>query len=160
MVVNRRSFLRVTSLAGGGVLLGLYIKPPKASAQFGPAAPPVPNNYIKIDPDGTVTIMAKDPEIGQGVKTMLPMMIAEELDADWSKVRVEQADLNDGLYGNQGAGGSTATQNNYLPMRRIGGACRQMLVATAAQHWNVPESECTTALSRVLHAASNRSLSY
>ena len=87
MVVNRRSFLRVTSLAGGGVLLGLVAKPPKASAQFGPAAPQVPNNYIKIDPDGTVTIMAKDPEVGQGVKTMLPMLIAEELDVDWKMVK-------------------------------------------------------------------------
>ena len=80
MVVNRRSFLRVTSLTGGGLLLGLAIKP-KASAQFGPGPAQVPNNFIKIDADGTITIMAKDPEVGQGVKTMLPMLIG------WGRTR-------------------------------------------------------------------------
>src|SRR5579863_4153900 len=128
MVVNRRSFLRMTSLAGGGVLLGLYIKPPKAEAQFGPAAPQVPNNFIKIDPDGTVTIMAKDPEVGQGVKTMLPMLIAEELDADWKMVKIEQTDFDDTKYALQFAGGSLATPFNWDPMRRVGAAGRQLLV--------------------------------
>ena len=85
MVVNRRSFLRVSSLTGGGLLLGLATKPQKASAQFGPGPAQVPNNFIKIEPDGTVTIMAKDPEVGQGIKTMLPMLIAEELDVDWNR---------------------------------------------------------------------------
>jgi len=160
MVVNRRSFLRVTSLAGGGVLLGLYIKPPKASAQFGPAAPPVPNNYIKIDPDGTVTIMAKDPEVGQGVKTMLPMLIAEELDADWKKVKIEQTDFDDTKYAAQFAGGSLATPFNWDPMRRVGAAGRQLLVSAAAKTWGVPEAECSTAAGRVLHAGSKRSVGY
>jgi isoquinoline 1-oxidoreductase subunit beta len=150
MVVNRRSFLRVTSLAGGGVLLGLYIKPPKASAQFGPTAPPVPNNYIKIAPDGTITIMAKDPEVGQGVKTMLPMLIAEELDADWKSVKIEQTDFDDTKYAAQFAGGSLATPFNWDPMRRV----------AAANTWGVPEAECSTAAGRVLHAGSNRSLGY
>ena len=127
MVVNRRSFLRVTSLAGGGVLLGLYMKPEKASAQFGPSAPPVPNNYIKIDPDGEITIMAKDPEVGQGVKTMLPMLIAEELDADWKRVKIEQTDFDDTKYAGQFAGGSLATPFNWDPMRRVGAAGREML---------------------------------
>jgi isoquinoline 1-oxidoreductase subunit beta len=160
MVVNRRSFLRVTSLAGGGVLLGLYIKPPKASAQFGPAAPPVPNNYIRIDPDGTVTIMAKDPEVGQGVKTMLPMLIAEELDADWKRVKIEQADFDDSKYAAQFAGGSLATPFNWDPMRRVGAAGRQLLVSAAAKNWGVPEAECSTAAGRVLHTGSNRSVGY
>jgi isoquinoline 1-oxidoreductase subunit beta len=160
MVVNRRSFLRVTSLAGGGVLLGLYIKPPKASAQFGPTAPPVPNNYIKIAPDGTITIMAKDPEVGQGVKTMLPMLIAEELDADWKSVKIEQTDFDDTKYAAQFAGGSLATPFNWDPMRRVGAAGRQLLVSAAANTWGVPEAECSTAAGRVLHAGSNRSLGY
>jgi isoquinoline 1-oxidoreductase beta subunit len=160
MVVNRRSFLRVSSLAGGGVLLGLYIKPPKASAQFGPAAPPLPNNYIKIAPDGTVTIMAKDPEVGQGVKTMLPMLIAEELDADWKRVKIEQTDFDDAKYAAQFAGGSLATPFNWDPMRRVGAAGRQLLVSAAAQTWGVPEAECSTASGRVLHAGSKRSLGY
>ncbi len=160
MVVNRRSFLRVTSLAGGGVLLGIAFKPQKASAQFGPAAPPVPNNYIKIDPDGTVTIMAKDPEVGQGVKTMLPMLIAEELDADWKRVKIEQTDFDDTKYAAQFAGGSLATPFNWDPMRRVGAAGRQLLVSAAAKNWGVPEAECSTAAGRVLHTGSNRSVGY
>ena len=160
MVVNRRSFLRVTSLAGGGVLLGLYIKPPKASAQFGPGPAQVPNNFIKIDPDGTVTIMAKDPEVGQGVKTMLPMLIAEELDADWKRVKIEQTDFDDTKYAAQFAGGSLATPFNWDPMRRVGAAGRQLLVSAAAKSWGVPEAECSTAAGRVLHSGSNRSVGY
>jgi isoquinoline 1-oxidoreductase beta subunit len=160
MLVNRRSFLRVSSLAGGGVLLGLYIKPPKASAQFGPSAPPVPNNYIKIAPDGTITIMAKDPEVGQGVKTMLPMLIAEELDADWKMVKIEQTDFDDTKYAAQFAGGSLATPFNWDPMRRVGAAGRQLLVSAAAHTWGVPDAECSTAAGRVLHAGSKRSVGY
>ena len=91
---------------------------------------------------------------------MLPMMIAEELDADWSKVRVEQADLDESKYGGQSDGGSTSTQNNYLPMRRIGAGCRQMLISVAAKRWGVAEAECTTGPSRVLHAKSGRSAGY
>jgi isoquinoline 1-oxidoreductase subunit beta len=160
MVVNRRSFLRVTSLAGGGALLSLYIKPPKASAQFGPSAPPVPSNYIKIAPDGTITIMAKDPEVGQGVKTMLPMLIAEELDADWKKVKIEQTDFDDTKYAAQFAGGSLATPFNWDPMRRVGAAGRAMLVSAAADTWKVPAAECSTAAGRVLHKGSGKSLGY
>lgn len=160
MVLNRRSFLRVSSLAGGGMLIGLYIKPPEAEAQFGPSAPPAPNNYIKIHPDGTITIMAKDPEVGQGVKTMLPMLIAEELDADWKMVKIEQTDFDDTKYAAQFAGGSLATPFNWDPMRRVGAAGRHLLVAAAAQTWGVPETECSTAAGRVLHTGSKRSISY
>jgi isoquinoline 1-oxidoreductase subunit beta len=159
MVVNRRSFLRVTALASGGVMLGLAIKP-KASAQFGPGAPAVPNNFIRIDPDGTVTIMAKDPEVGQGVKTMLPMLIAEELDADWKTVKIEQTDFDDTKYAMQFAGGSLATPFNWDPMRRVGAAGRQLLISAAAQTWKVPEAECSTSAGRVHHAGSNRSVGY
>src|ERR1700689_4633281 len=160
MVVNRRSFLRVTSLTGGGVLLGISFKPQKASAQFGPAAPPVPNNYIKIDPDGTVTIMAKDPEVGQGVKTMLPMLIAEELDVDWKSVKIEQTDFDDTKYAAQFAGGSLATPFNWDPMRRVGAAGRQLLVSAAAKTGGVPEAECSTAAGRGVHTGSNKSVGY
>src|SRR5690242_8575048 len=94
MSMDRRSFLKVTSAAGGGLLLSLYFKPEaRGQAQQQPAAPLKPEAFIKIAADGSVTIMAKNPEVGQGVKTHLPMIIADELDVDWSQVKIEQADL-------------------------------------------------------------------
>ena len=161
--VDRRSFLRVTALVGGGIALGSYMRAFDAVEAFaGTTGSPefVPNAFIRMTPDGIVTIVAKNPEIGQGVKTMLPMLIAEELDVDWKNVRVEQASLDTVKFTGQGAGGSTATPNNWLPMRRVGAAARAMLVTAAAQTWGVPESECETASATVKHRGSNRSLSY
>jgi isoquinoline 1-oxidoreductase beta subunit len=160
--MQRRSFLRITALAGGGVALGLATKQELAAQGRGgaPQAPPNPNNYIKVAADGTVTITAKNPEVGQGVKVMLPMLIAEELDVDWSAVRIQQADFDDTKYAGQSAGGSTATPNNWTPMRQVGAAGRALFVTAAAQTWSVPEAECTTASGRVLHASSNRSVGY
>ncbi len=159
MSLNRRSFLQMSALTGGGLALGFYNFP--IGVAQGPAkAQLLPSAFINIASDGTITLMAKCPEIGQGVKTMLPMMIAEELDADWSKVRVAQADLDESRYGGQSDGGSTTTQNNYLPMRRIGAACRQMLISVAAKRWGVAEAECTTDPGRVLHVGSKRSFGY
>jgi isoquinoline 1-oxidoreductase beta subunit len=158
--ISRRSFLKVTALAGGGMVVALYFKPERLHAQFGTDPPPVPNAYFRIDPDGTVTIVAKDPEVGQGVKTMLPMLIAEELDADWRTVRIEQADFDDKKYFGQFAGGSMATPTNWLPMRQVGAAGRAMLMAAAAQSWGVPVGEVSTDAGRVLHRSSNRSAGY
>jgi isoquinoline 1-oxidoreductase beta subunit len=165
--VSRRQFLRASAIVGGGVLLASYLEPfagtEALAAPFGPgpgAADFVPNAYIRIAPDGIVTIMAKNPEIGQGVKTMLPMLIADELDVDWKDVRIEQASLDTTKYLSQFAGGSTATPTNWLPMRRVGAAARAMLVAAAAQTWGVPESECETASGVVHHRASGRRVRY
>ena len=161
--VDRRSFLRVTAIAGGGILLGSYLKvlePAEALAETGAAGEFAPNAYIRMTPDGIVTIIAKNPELGQGVKTMLPMIIADELDVDWKNVRIEQAPLDTTKYQAQSAGGSTATPVNWLPMRRVGAAGRAMLVTAAAQTLGVPESELTTDAGVVKHAKSNRSVAY
>src|ERR1700676_2047036 len=151
--VNRRSFLlRASALAGGGMLVGLYVDPKKALAQGRGGPPPLPfapNAYVKIAPDGTVTIMAKNPEVGQGIKTMLPMLIAEELDVDWKDVKIEQTDFNDRVYAGQIAGGSTATPTNWTPMRQVGAGARAMLIAAAADTWKVPASSLTTASGKV-----------
>jgi isoquinoline 1-oxidoreductase beta subunit len=158
--IGRRSFLKVTALAGGGMLVSLYWKAEPASAQFGPNPAPMPAAHFRIDPDGTVTIMAKCPEVGQGVKTMLPMLIAEELDVDWKNVKIEQADFDDKKYAGQFAGGSLATPMNWMPMRQVGAAGRAMLVSAAAQNWNLAASELTTEAGRVVQRGSNRSASY
>jgi isoquinoline 1-oxidoreductase beta subunit len=147
--MDRRSFLKaslqVSAVAGGGVLLGLSFEP-KASAQArggAPQTPPDPHNYIKVGADGVITIVAKNPEVGQGVKNMLPMLIAEELDVDWKSIHVVQADFDASKYAAQGAGGSTATPINWNPMRQVGAAGRAMFVAAAAQTWGVSASDCS-----------------
>lgn len=158
---NRRSFLKTTALAGGGLILSYYLEPiGKAFAQpIGKAPYLLPASFIRIARDGTITIMAKNPEIGQGINTSLPMIIADELDADWKDVKVEQADY-DAKYGPQFTGGSDATPLNWDPLRKVGSAGRYLLVAAAAKAWGVPMNECTTIPSKVEHHKTKRSLSY
>ena len=158
--INRRAFLQVTALAGGGFMLGLYPKASAALAQGPPRmAPLVPSDFISIAPNGIVTLTAKNTEIGQNVLNTLPMLIAEELDVDWKDVKIVRADA-DNKYGPQFTGGSSATPMNWEPMRQVGAAGRQMLIAAAAQTWGVAATECSTASGRVHHKASNRSLGY
>ncbi|MGE3692318.1 MAG: molybdopterin cofactor-binding domain-containing protein [Novosphingobium sp.] len=156
-VLNRRSFLSVTALAGGGMAIELTL-PGAARAQQ--AGGGVLSVWVEIASDNSIVITGHNPEIGQGVKTSLPMMIAEELDCDWAQVRVRQADYNTARYGMQVAGGSFATPRHWLPLRRAGAAARQMLLQAAAVKGGVPAGELTTAKGVVLHRASNRQWTY
>jgi isoquinoline 1-oxidoreductase beta subunit len=158
--MNRRSFLQVSAIAGGGVMLALHIDPVELLAQGPPPGGFDPLAFVKISADGTVTIMNKNPEIGQGVKNMLPTIIADELDVDWSSVKIEQAAVDASKFGAQFAGGSLSTPMNWDPLRQVGAACRQMILAAAAQRWSVPAGELTTRSGRVTHSASNRSAGY
>ena len=160
MRIDRRSFLQLSALAGGGLALSLYRSPLALGQRIGSEVELTPQTFIHIAADGAVTIMARASESGQGMRNMLPMLIAEELDVDWKDVRVQQAELNEKIYGPQFSGGSANTPMGWEPMRRVGAAGRQLLITAAAQTWGVPEAECTTQSGRVLHAASGRSLSY
>jgi len=159
ILVDRRTFLRVTALAGGGILFGAVPDLGADSPLVG-AMPFSPSPFIRITPDGLVTIMAKNPEVGQGVKTMLPMLIAEELEVPWGEIRIEQAQSDPSLYGVQSAGGSRSTPTNWDPLRRVGAAGRELLIRAAAESWGVPAGECYAASARVHHRPTGRSLGY
>ncbi len=160
--VSRRSFLKLTGIAGGGLVLAFHVGDASIAFANNGAAPKgfMPNAFLRIAPDGTIIIYSKGPEIGQGIKTAFPMIIAEELDADWNRVRAEQAAINPAVFGRQSAGGSRSIPMAWDQLRRAGATGRAMLVAAAAKQWNVPESEITTANSVVMHKASGQSLSY
>ena len=154
---SRRDLLKTGALAGGLVLS--FNVAGKAGAAA-PAADAKLNAYVSLTPDNKVTIVSKNPEIGQGIKTSLPMIIAEEFDVDWASVTTKQADGDPATYGRQFAGGSMATPLHWDELRRVGAAGRAMVVAAAAQTWNVPAAECTTALGVVYHKASGRKATY
>jgi len=160
--VNRRSFLKLAGLAGGGFVLAFYMGDAAVASAAGSDAAKTfaPNAFLRISPDGAVVIYSKGPEIGQGIKTAFPMIVAEELDADWSRVQVEQAAINPAVYGRQSAGGSRSIPTAWEQLRRAGAVARTMLVSAAARQWNVAPSEITTANSVATHKASGRSLDY
>jgi isoquinoline 1-oxidoreductase beta subunit len=159
--VNRRDFLKLTGLAGGGLALAFYIKTGgKSFAADGLAKGEFsPNAFIRIAPSGAVTIVSKQPEMGQGVKTSLPMIIAEQLEVNWKDITIEQGDFDDKKYGAQSAGGSNSTPNNYDNFHLLGATARTMLVQAAAQTWGVPVTECRAENATVVHT-SGKSLKY
>ncbi|MBI1954921.1 MAG: xanthine dehydrogenase family protein molybdopterin-binding subunit [Acidobacteria bacterium] len=166
-ILNRRTFLKTSAAGGGGLVLGLYLpsflgmdkKAAAATALF------EPNVWLKIGTDDSITIITSQLEMGQGVMTAMPMLVAEELDVDWNKVRTEWAPA-DRAYGNPQMGGgqvtagSRSTRGYWKPLREAGAAGRAMLVTAAAQTWGVPEDSCSTAKGEVIHQASGRRLRY
>lgn len=158
--VTRRTFLKLTGLVGGGLVLAFHVG--EQGTAFANARPKdfAPNAFLRISPQGTITLYSKAPEIGQGIKTAFPMIIAEELDADWAHVKVEQAAINPAVYGRQSAGGSRSIPASWDQLRRAGAVGRAMLVSAAARQWQVNEAELTTENSVVYHKASNRKATY
>ena len=162
-IFSRRGFIKVASGAAGGLVLGLSMGAP-GEAQAQSAGPPprpfAPGAFVRIAPDGKITLISKNPEIGQGIKTGFGVILAEELDAKWSDVTVEQAEVNRAVYGTQMAGGSMSIPRAWDELRYAGAGARAMLVAAAATQWGVPASDLTTSDSTVIHAASGRTASY
>lgn len=161
---NRRSFLKISSLGTGGLVLGFSWLASCVSASE--KALQIPdewfeiNGFLKIGENGVVTIMAPNPEFGQGVKTSLPMIVAEELDVDWSNVIVEQAPFNNQIFSRQFAGGSQAILQGWPGLRMAGASARQMLKAAAAKTWNVSVDEISTKAGILYHKSSNKEAGY
>ncbi len=158
--VSRREFLLASGAVGGGLLLTASIPFPGRAAMAAEASEHQVTIYARIAPSGQVTILAPNPEVGQGTKTALPMIFAEELGVAWTDVVIEMADYEGGKMGSQSSGGSFSTPANWMPLRKAGAAGRQMLIAAAAATWKVPDGQCTAADSVVTHVPSGRTLKY
>src|SRR5262245_37797421 len=156
-LTSRRAFVTVSVAATGGLLVAMRMEPLSAQTQAATAA--FPSHYIQIDPDDRVVIWCAQPEMGEGTKTSLPMLVADELDADWSLVRVEFS-TTDAKYGGQGVGGSDAIRSDWDNLRQVGATARALLVAAAAAQWSVPARECSTSAHTIRHEGSNREARY
>ena len=165
--IARRDFLKTTATIGGGLWISAYV--PELAARPDSNAPAsatvfAPNAFLRIAPDDTVTVISNHSEMGQGIYTSLPMLLNEELEADWSKIRVEAAPVdpvyNHTLYGVQMTGGSSTTPSEWERFRKMGAMARIMLVDAAAQKWGVPSSECRVEKGVVIHSASGKKATY
>src|SRR5436309_7280633 len=166
LYLNRRSFLRVSAAAAGGLLVSMYFDLP-AAAQEGNQAPPPkiypPDAFVHVRPDGQILITVNRLEFGQGVQTSLPMILADEMDADWSQVIAELAPAadvyKDPLFGIQMVGGSGSIAHSFQQYRELGARTRAMLVAAAAEQWKVAPGQCR-AESSVVHGPNGQSAKY
>ena len=159
--MRRREFVQVGASAAGGLLVTVSLPAAVGGAEAAASAPGTAlGAFLEIAPDGGVTIASKNPETGQGMKTSLPLILAEELDVPWERVRVVQADLDESRYGDQFSGGSTGISENWEGLRTAGAVARRMLVEAAAARWGVAPADCSTAAGAVLHAATGRRLEY
>ncbi|MDH3222262.1 MAG: molybdopterin-dependent oxidoreductase, partial [Gemmatimonadota bacterium] len=165
--LDRRDFVKVGATAGGGLFLGISFFPrvgPDGSTAGGPvheADTFHPNAFLRLDPDGSLTIWCAKADMGQGVRTSLPMIVADEMDADWSRVQTVQADAHPEKYGRQmTVGSSSVRRGGWTGLRLAGASAREMLVTAAAAALGTPASELTTRSGRVIHERSGRSLGY
>lgn len=166
--MGRRSFIKSVSLAGGGLIIGFNWLACQGPAEEGgkELAMQMPkewfelNGYLKIGDNGIVTIYSPNPEIGQNVKTSMPMIVAEELDVDWNNVVVEQAPLNTEVFTRQLAGGSQSIRQGWQSLRTAGATARQMLLTAAAKQWDVPVSELTVENGVIKHQGSDKTIGY
>ena len=165
VLLNRRSFLRVSATAAGGMIVSLYLDLPLAAQEAGQPKPKVypPDAFVHIKPDGKIVIQVNRLEFGQGVQTSLPMILADEMDADWSQVVAELAPAadvyKDPLFGIQMVGGSGSIAHSFQQYRELGARTRAMLIAAAADQWKVPANQCRTEAS-VVHGPGGRSAKY
>src|SRR2546423_4596642 len=158
-IVTRREFLKTSAAAGATLVRGLSPPAFDPRGSHAPAArePFKPNAWIEIRPDGAVTIWTGRSEMGQGVRTAMPMIVAEELEADWTRVRVAQADA-DPAYGDQFTVGSRSVRSGFEPLRKAGAAAPEMLIGPAALTWNVPREACRARNGMVEHVPTGRRL--
>jgi isoquinoline 1-oxidoreductase beta subunit len=166
MAINRREFVVRGTVAGAGLLIGVRLS---GATVFGlqedaPGAKKAPPNpfvaYVHVKPDGQISLIVAKSEMGQGIKTGLAMILAEEVAADFSAVHVEQAETRPDLYAHMGTGGSGSTMENFMPLRRAGASVRELMITAAAQQWNVPRTECEAKKGSVLHKKSGRTVGY
>jgi isoquinoline 1-oxidoreductase subunit beta len=153
--LSRREFVAAGVAAGAGLVIGFYL-PHKLSSSKDVFSP---NAYLRITPDNKVTVVVARSEMGQGVRTALPMILAEELEADWKQIEIEQAGAST-LFGDQSTGGSASVHSTWDPMRKAGATAREMLISAAALTWGVARASCTAEKGYIKHATSNRQLSY
>src|SRR6516165_3714091 len=147
--ISRRQFLGATAVAGAGLVIGLYF--PRHGLSSHEVEAFSPNAFLKITPDGKITIVVARSEMGQGVRTSLPMILAEELEADWEHITIEQAGAST-LYGDQTTGGSASVRTTWDPMRKAGAAAREMLLTAAALEWGVARASCKAVNGTIVHA--------
>ncbi len=155
--LSRRAFLGTSAAASAGLVIGFYL--PSNSHAKTTQANFSPNAYLSITPAGKITIVVPRTEMGQGVWTSLPMILAEELEANWKEISIEQAGAST-LFGDQTTGGSASIRTTWDPMRKAGAQAREMLISAAAQQWNVPRESCKAENSSVVHSASGRSCQF
>jgi isoquinoline 1-oxidoreductase subunit beta len=165
MAISRRTFVAQGTIAGAGLVIGVRLSPVKAFAQENEKGPKKPvvnpfDAYIHVKPDGKISLIVAKSEMGQGIKTGLAMLLAEEAEVDFNSVSVEQAETRPDIYAHMGTGGSGSTMENFMPLRRAGATVRELMITAAAQKWNVPKNECKAKNGAVLHEKSSGQASY